>query len=82
MTLPGPSIWREVDGLHHRIHRAREAGLISRHEARQLRRQADLIETHAQIYGSDGLSASEQTELRSRTRIIESAIPPPTPGGN
>ena len=74
--LPGPGVWQEVGFLHARIDRAREAGLISRREARRLSRQADRIADRAFIYGRDGLSSSERVELESRARAVDSAIAP------
>ena len=72
--LPGPGVWREVGFLHDRIDRARDAGLITRREARRFSRQANRIADRAFTYGRDGLSSSEQAELQSRTRAVESAI--------
>jgi hypothetical protein len=72
--LPGPAVWQEVDFLHDRIDRARDAGLLSRREARRLSRQADGIAGRAFVYGRDGLSSSERVELESRARAVDSAI--------
>ena len=71
---PGPAIWQEVDFLHARIDRARDAGLITRREARRLNREAHRIADRAWTYGRDGLSSSEREELQSRTRAVDSAI--------
>ena len=75
-SLPSPPYWQDSRHLRHRIERARDAGLISRREARQLRRQVGLIATHAGSYGRDGLSASERAELELRARALASTIPP------
>ncbi|WP_114952330.1 hypothetical protein [Sphingosinicella terrae] len=72
--LPGPSLWQEVGHLRDRIDQAREAGLITRREARRLNRQTDRIAARSYTYGRDGLSASERTEIESRARAVESAI--------
>jgi hypothetical protein len=72
--LPGPGVWGNVGFLHDRIDRARDAGLLSRREARRLSRQANRIADRAFTYSRDGLSSSEQVELQSRTRAVESAI--------
>jgi hypothetical protein len=72
--LPGPGAWREVGFLRDRIGRASEAGLISRREARRLRRQTDRIAERSLIYGRDGLSSFEQAEIESRARAVDSAI--------
>jgi hypothetical protein len=72
--LPGPGVWREVDFLHDRIDRARDSGLISRREARRLSRETNRIAYRAFTYERDGLSSSEQAELTSRARAVESAI--------
>ena len=72
--LPGPSARQEAGQLRDRIGRAREAGLITRREARRLHRQADRIAGRAHIYGRDGLSSSEQAEIRARALAVESAL--------
>ena len=72
--LPGPGVWQDVGFLHDRIDRARDAGLLSRREARRFSRQASRIADRAFTYGRDGLSSSERAELQSRTRAVESAI--------
>ena len=73
-SLRGPGIGREIRHVRNRIERAREGGVISRREARRMRREARAIERLAYIYGRDGLSASEQRELEARSRILESSV--------
>jgi hypothetical protein len=72
--LRGPSVWAEIDFLHRRINRARNAGLITRREARRLHREADAIALHAWAYRAHGFSASERTELANRARIVSDAV--------
>ena len=72
--LPGPAAWQEVGHLRDRIGRAREAGLISRREARRLYRQTNRLAARSRTYGRDGLSSSEQAEIRERALAVESAI--------
>lgn len=72
--LPGASIRRQVAQQRDRIDRARDAGLISRREARRLDREARLIRSIAYRYARDGLSAPERRELESRSRALDGAI--------
>lgn len=72
--LSGAGIGREVAHLRGRIEQAREAGTISRREARRLDREARLIGSVARRYARDGLSSSERSELASRSRVVEEAI--------
>lgn len=72
--LAGPGIGREVAHMRRRIDRARDAGLISRREARRLDREARLIRSMAYRFARDGLSASERRELESRSRALDGAI--------
>jgi hypothetical protein len=75
--LPGPGIGRELHDVRRNIHRARDQGMISGREARQLRREARAIEQAASVYAADGLSPSEQNELETRTRILSDALNKP-----
>ena len=79
--LDGPGIGAELRHVRRGIEQARESGLISRREARQLRREARLIGALAHRYASDGLSAAEQGELELRARHLRSAIGRPQPRG-
>jgi hypothetical protein len=76
-SLPGPGIGRELHDVRRNIRRARDQGMISGREARQLKREARAIERAASVYGADGLSPSEQTELETRTRILSDAVNKP-----
>jgi len=73
-ALPGPSIGQELYYLRGRIERARDAGLITRREARQLRREANRIAVRANVYASDGLSASERRELENSAAALRSQL--------
>ena len=68
--VPGPSPWHNIRAARRQIDRAREGGLLTRREARQLRREARLIGALAYRYGRDGLSASEAGEIRTRTELL------------
>ena len=70
--LPGPGLGRDLHQARKNIDRAREAGFISRREARQLRREARAIEHLAYHYGGDGLSAHERRELETRVQALRS----------
>lgn len=72
--LPGASIGRQVAHQRERVRDAREAGLISRREARQLHREARLIAGAARRYAQNGLSPSERRELENRSRALNGAI--------
>ena len=69
----------KLDEVRERIHDAREAGAISRREARQLKREAAVLSGHAELYGRDGLSDSERNELDTRALYLMDAANPPPP---
>ena len=73
-SLLGPSIGREMRDVRGKIDNARESGLISGREARQLRRETRQIERLAYSYGRDGLSQSERRELDSRTLALRGRV--------
>ncbi|HLL59020.1 MAG TPA: hypothetical protein VK391_03920 [Allosphingosinicella sp.] len=77
----GPGLRRDVEDIRQRVERARENGTISRHEARQLRREARLIAIQAHRYGRDGLSSSERAELESRAHSLRGAVNRPRAQG-
>ena len=71
---PGPALsgiargadWsteREVRGLFDRIDEGRDAGTLTRREARSLRRSARLIGVSGRRYARDGLTDSERRDL-------------------
>ncbi|HEY5721757.1 MAG TPA: hypothetical protein VIT45_05495 [Allosphingosinicella sp.] len=72
--LPGPGIGREMRDVRGKIDDAREGGLISGREARQLRREARAIERLAHVYGRDGLSQSERRELDTRSLVLRGRV--------
>jgi hypothetical protein len=79
--LPGPGIGREVRDLEARIDRARDRGAISRGEARRLEREARALGRLARLYGRDGLSPSERTELENRAAYLRDTVGRPNRGG-
>jgi hypothetical protein len=77
--LPGPGVQRDVRDIRQRIDRAGDSGAISRREAKQLDREARLIRRLERRYASDGLSASERSELEARALYLRSALNRPRP---
>jgi hypothetical protein len=73
-SLPGPGTGRDMRDVRGRIDRARESGLISNREARQLRRESRAIERLAGAYGRDGLSQSEARELQTRALNLRGRV--------
>jgi hypothetical protein len=73
-SVPGPSARRELRSVERRIERAREAGLVSGREARQMKREARAIGRLAHRYGRDGLSASERREIEARTQALKGRV--------
>jgi len=72
----------QIRQLDERIDDLRESGQISRREARDMRRDAHAIADSWWVYGSDGLSDSEASELQSRLLAANSlARPTPRPRG-
>jgi hypothetical protein len=73
-SLPGPTPRADVRDLRERIGAAREAGTLSRREARALDREARLIGRLAGLYGRDGLSAPERSELERRAAVLRARV--------
>ncbi|HEX8442339.1 MAG TPA: hypothetical protein VF631_01695 [Allosphingosinicella sp.] len=73
-SLPGPGIGRELRNVRRGIERARETGELTRREARQLYREARLIDRAAERYGQGGLSALERRELETRARVLRESL--------
>jgi hypothetical protein len=69
-SLPGPAIGRELRDVRRGIERRRETGELTRREARELRREARLIDRSAERFRRGGLSASERRELEIRARVL------------
>ena len=63
-----------VGDVYDRIDDGRRAGRLSRHEARQMRREAALIDTLGERFGRDGLSDTEAQELAVRTAILRDQV--------
>ena len=78
--IAGPGLRRELRDIDRRIDRARENGMITRREARQLRREAAAIGRLGGVYRHGGLSSSERLELRTRVAVLRDSITrqPPT----
>ncbi|MFL6843393.1 MAG: hypothetical protein ACJ8ER_00750 [Allosphingosinicella sp.] len=72
--LPGPGVGRDLRDIHRKVERARGSGLVSRSEARQLKREERAIGRLAERYGRDGLSPSERAELEIRARILRDNV--------
>lgn len=60
---------RELQELYRSIQDARDSGLLTRTEARKLRREARLLRSLAHRYASDGLSPDEYRELEFRAVV-------------
>lgn len=73
----GPSVGSELDDLRGRIDARREAGTLSKQEARALRREARQIATLTERYDRDGLSDSERREIDMRTHALRSLTDAP-----
>jgi hypothetical protein len=69
-----PSPGRDLRDVRQRIDQGRDAGQLSRREARQLRRQADVIGAAGGRFAQDGLSASERRELAIRTQVLRDQV--------
>ncbi|HEX8534658.1 MAG TPA: hypothetical protein VF662_10860 [Allosphingosinicella sp.] len=78
--LPGPGIGRDLGDIHDRAERARDSGALSKRQARRLKREARRTGRLAEIYGSDGLSASERAELEARAQYLRGAVNAPLAG--
>ena len=76
---PAPSTRDELRDIDRRIDRGRDSGLISRREARQLRREARAIARLGWVYRQDGISDSERRELQARTFALRSVVNRPRP---
>lgn len=81
--LPGPGLGADVRQIVRVINRASDRGLLTRREARQLRREARQIGVQGYFMGRDGLSTSEAAALAPRTQALRSIVTRParTPTG-
>ena len=71
---PPPPVASELLDIGGDIDRARGAGLISRREARQLRRERRVVGSLASRYARDGMSESERLEIQNRTLLLRSQV--------
>lgn len=71
---PGAAVLRDVSDIRDEIDRGRDAGALSKQEARQLRRESRTIGVLAERYGRDGLSDAEKTELETRALYLRDAV--------
>ncbi len=70
----GPGTRRDLGDIRDRIEHGRDDGSLSRREARALKRESRLVDTLADRFGEDGLSASEQRELDTRAHILRDQV--------
>ena len=68
---------REVDRVQDRIENARDAGQLTRAEARGYRREARAIDNLRDRYSRDGLSDAESRDLQARILALESLVSAP-----
>ena len=68
----GPSVSRQVEKIRDGVRNGREAGQLSRREARALRREGRRIAAMERFYAADGLSDSEARALAMRTEMLRS----------
>ena len=84
---PGPSVHGPSGGslardraagetaqIREEIRKGRSAGQLSRREARQLKREANQIDTLEERYAAGGLSASEEAELYARREALRNDV--------
>ncbi len=74
--MPAPifSTARERNDLDRTIRNARKQGQLSRDDARSLRRENRQIGALEDRYGEDGISASEEAELTSRSEALRGLV--------
>jgi hypothetical protein len=83
--IAGPGLGSDLRDIDRRIDRARDNGMITRREARQLRREARAIAHLGGVYRRGGLSTSERLELRTRVSVLRDSItrqPPASSAGD
>ena len=59
-----PAVAKEIDDALDDIERRRDNGELTRREARRLRREVGRVADLSDLYGHDGLSDAERSELR------------------
>ncbi len=67
---PQPGPWQDLRETRDVIRQERDAGRLTRGEARAYRREAWAIESLTERYGADGLSLAEARELENRARAL------------
>ena len=73
--LPDASVSRDMRDVDRQIDRGREAGTLTRREARRAGRENDQIGTLADRYASDGvLSDAERRELAMRSAVLRDQV--------
>ncbi|OQW42233.1 MAG: hypothetical protein A4S12_00925 [Proteobacteria bacterium SG_bin5] len=77
VTPPGPAPWQDLRAARGAIREERDAGRLSRAEARALRREAWVIGAALDRAAADGLSASEAAEIEQRSRALQSITQAP-----
>jgi hypothetical protein len=67
-------VGREVRDIRGRIDDGRDAGVLSRRDARRLDREARYLGRLGERYGRDGLSDAERRELDIRSRVLRERV--------
>ncbi len=73
-AIPAPGVRRDLADIRARIDDGRDAGTLSRREARLYRRDAALVGTLADHYGQDRFSTSERAELDTRAAVLREQV--------
>lgn len=68
----GPRTYDEMRETRRTIEQGRDAGLLTRQQAKGLRKESRRIDALAARYASDGLTYSEARELDMRARALDS----------
>jgi len=71
---PAASTWREARDIRGRVERGRDAGQLSRKEARRYKRAAGGLGAAASRYARDGLSDDEERELATRAQVLRAQV--------
>lgn len=69
-----PDVGRDLADIRARIDDGRDAGTLSRRDARSYRRDVHQVERLADRYGRDGLSTSERAELDTRATVLRDQV--------
>ena len=68
------AVGRELDKVDRSIENGRDSGQLSKKQARGFRKANRALENSADRLGSDGLSQSEQRDLETHARILDSQV--------